>query len=237
MLATIEISRNTSIPITGRGREAQPQSSMQEILSRQPLRKLAPHEHLFHEGDRERSIYRIERGLVRLYKLLNDGRRQIISFRFPGDILGSDTLSEQYCSAEAVTEVTLRSLSREDAHRRMEKEPSFSSELIDLLSQELANTRSQITVLNRRSAIEKLAAFVLDLARRQTAKSAGGNQINLELTRTDIADFLGLTVETVSRNLTKLRQRKIIDLPHIHTLIILNKERLEELASGESEEW
>lgn len=210
--------------------------AIQDVLSRQPLRRLAAHEHLFHEGDRERNIHRIECGLVRLYKLLNDGRRQIISFRYPGDVLGSDTLTEQCYSAEAVTDVTLRSLPRETAHRRMKDEPAFTSELIDLLSQELASTRSQISVLNRRSAIEKLAAFILDLWSRQVGKG-GGNRLTLELTRTDIADFLGLTIETVSRNLTKLRQRRIIDLSHIHTLIILDGERLKELATGDCESW
>jgi CRP/FNR family transcriptional regulator len=209
--------------------------AIQDVLSRQPLRRFAAHEHLFHEGDRERNIFRIERGLVRLYKLLNDGRRQIISFRYPGDVLGSDTLAEQCYSAEAVTDVTLRSLPREAAHRRMKDEPTFTSELIDLLSQELASTRSQISVLNRRSAIEKLAAFILDLWSRQVGK--GGDRLTLELTRTDIADFLGLTIETVSRNLTKLRQRRIIDLPHIHTLIILDGERLKGLATGDCESW
>jgi CRP-like cAMP-binding protein len=211
------------------------EGTIQDVLSRQPLRRLSAHEHLFHEGDRERNIFRIERGLVRLYKLLNDGRRQIISFRYPGDVLGSDSLTEQCYSAEAVTDVTLRSLPREAAHRRMKDEPTFTSELIDLLSQELASTRSQISVLNRRSAIEKLAAFILDLWSRQVGK--GGDRLTLELTRTDIADFLGLTIETVSRNLTKLRQRRIIDLPHIHTLIILDGERLKGLATGDCESW
>jgi CRP/FNR family transcriptional regulator len=234
MLALAEVNPTYSLP-SHRADRRRTEGGMQEILSRQPLRWFAPHEHLFHEGDRERNIYRIERGLVRLYKVLNDGRRQIISFRFPGDVLGSDTLSEQYCSAEAVTEVTLRSLPREAAHRRMKEEPGLTSELIDLLSEELANTRSQITVLNRRSAIEKLSAFVLDLWRRQS--TSGSNRVTLELSRTDIADFLGLTIETVSRNLTKLRQRRIIDLPQIHTLIILNQERLEELAAGDCEDW
>jgi CRP/FNR family transcriptional regulator len=238
MLALAETNTAKSSFSDARTADCRPsRGAMQEILSRQPLRRLAPHEHLFYEGDRKRNIYCIERGLVRLYKLLSDGRRQIISFRFPGDVLGSDTLTEQYCSAEAVTEVALRSLPRETAHHRMKEEPGLTSELIDLLSQELANTRSQITVLNRRSAIEKLAAFILDLWRRQSAKSNAGNRVTLELTRTDIADFLGLTIETVSRNLTKLRQRRIIDLPQVHRLIILDMERLEGLAIGGCEDW
>jgi CRP-like cAMP-binding protein len=238
MLAVAEMTSHSSFPVGRNPASQRPQpATMQDILSQQPQRRLAPHEHLFHEGDRESNIYRIERGLVRLYKLLNDGRRQIISFRFPGDVLGSDTLKEHYCSAEAVTEVTLRSLPRETAHRRMKEEPGFTSEIIELLSQELANTRSQITVLNRRSAIEKLAAFILDLWRRQPKQPGAAKLLTLELTRTDIADFLGLTIETVSRNLTKLRQRRIINLPQVHTLVILDLARLEELAAGECEDW
>jgi CRP-like cAMP-binding protein len=233
-LAETAASAGTFVPFPANRRRSG--GAIQDILSRQPLRRFNAHEHLFHEGDREGNIFRIERGLVRLYKLLNDGRRQIISFRYPGDVLGSDTLTEQFYSAEAVTDVTLRSLPREVAHRRMKDEPAFTSELIDLLSQELASTRSQISVLNRRSAIEKLAAFILDLWGRQVEKG-GGDRLTLELTRTDIADFLGLTIETVSRNLTKLRQRRIIDLRHIHTLIILDEDRLKELATGDCESW
>src|SRR5262245_40340846 len=105
MLTLAETSAPRSYSSPQKGNRSSSQGPMHEILSRQPLRRLSPHEHLFHEGDREGNIYRIERGLVRLYKLLKDRRRQIISFRYPGDVLGSDTLGEQYCSAEAVTEV------------------------------------------------------------------------------------------------------------------------------------
>jgi CRP-like cAMP-binding protein len=106
-----------------------------------------------------------------------------------------------------------------------------------LLSSELANTRSQITVLHRRSAIEKLSAFILDLFQRNGAAAGVRNRVALELSRTDIADFLGLTIETVSRNLTKLRKRGIIDLPEVHTLLVLDRQRLEDLAAGDCTSW
>jgi CRP-like cAMP-binding protein len=110
----------------------------------------------------------------------------------------------------------------------------MSRAFIELLSAELAELRSQIAILNRRSAIEKLAALLRDLWRRTGRR---GEKLQLELSRTDMADFLGLTIETVSRNLTKLRKRRIIDLPQTHTLVILDMERLERLAAGDCEGW
>lgn len=204
-----------------------------EMLSCQSLRSLEPQQHLFHQGDRDHKIYKIESGLLRLYRVLSDGRRQIISLRFAGDILGFEAAAERHCSAEAVTHVTLRSLERNSAYRRMRDDPALAPQLLSLLSQELENAQSQIAVLNRRSAIEKLAAFILELYRRQGETRT----VDIPLSRTDIADFLGLTIETVSRNLTKLRVRRIIELPQVHKLVITNLECLEALAAGECESW
>jgi len=169
--------------------------------------------------------------------MLGDGRRQIISFRFPGDILGFETSSERYCSAEAVTHVKLRGLHQDHAYRKLKDKPWLAPQLLSLLSRELENTRNQIALLNRRSAIEKLAAFILELRRRTSSSKLPSLEIDLQLSRTDIADFLGLTIETVSRNLTKLRTKRIIRLPTVHTLVILDVDRLEHLAAGECDGW
>lgn len=204
-----------------------------EILSDQASRKLDPGQHLFHQGDDDRNIYKIESGLVRVYRILSDGRRQIISLRFAGDVLGFETAAERQCSAEAITPVKVRSLDENSTYRRLRDEPALAPQLVSLLSQELENARGQIAVLNRRSAIEKLAAFILELHRRQGECGI----VEIPLSRTDIADFLGLTIETVSRNLTKLRTRRIIELPRIHSLVIIDLERLEALADGGCEDW
>jgi CRP-like cAMP-binding protein len=192
------------------------------------LRQLKPHQHAFYEGDPESHVYRISDGIVRLYKLLGDGRRQIISFRFPGDLIGFEPDEERSYSAEAVTDVTLQCLPASVAHRRVREEAQYSSELLGILSAELAEARHQLVVLNRRSALEKVAAFILDLCRRK-----GQSRLKLELGRGDMADFLGLTIETVSRTLTKLRRQKVIDLPQAHLLLVLDMERLEGFADGE----
>lgn len=207
--------------------------TFEEMLSSQSYRTLDPGQYLFHQGDDDRNIYKIESGLVRLYRILSDGRRQIISLRFAGDILGFEATAERQCSAEAITPVRVRSLDESSTYRRLRDDPALAPQLLSLLSLELESARGQIVVLNRRSAIEKLAAFILELHRRQGKCGT----VDISMSRTDIADFLGLTVETVSRNLTKLRTRRIIELPRAHSLIVVDIDCLEELAAGECEDW
>ena len=234
MLALVANSRPThAVPTSFIGDTCRDATTFDEMLSDQSSRTLEPGQHLFHQGDDDRNIYKIESGLVRLYRVLNDGRRQIISFRFAGDILGFEAGTKRHCGAEAVTPVKVRSLDQNSAYRRLRDEPALAPQLVSLLSQELENARGQIAVLNRRSAIEKLAAFILELHRRQGECGT----VEIPLSRTDIADFLGLTIETVSRNLTKLRTKRIIELPRIHSLVIVDLERLEALADGECENW
>jgi CRP-like cAMP-binding protein len=220
-------------PVMGLRESSRHLRTFDEILSCEMLRKLDPHQHLFHQGDDDNKIYKIEFGLVKLYRILSDGRRQIISLRFAGDILGLESASERHCSAEAITHVKFRSLDQSCAYRRLRDEPAMAPQFVSLLSREIENARSQIAVLNRRSAIEKLSAFILELHRRQNETDT----IRLDLSRSDIADFLGLTIETVSRNLTKLKVKRIIQLPEIHELVILDIDRLETLAAGDGGEW
>ena len=105
------------------------------LLEEGNIRHLAAHEHAFFEGDTESHIYRIEAGLMRLYRSLADGRRQIIAFRSAGDVIGIGSHGKQFCSAEAVTTVTLRSLPLSVAHRRIREDPFFQSEYVKSIDQ------------------------------------------------------------------------------------------------------
>src|SRR5262245_10030512 len=125
------------------------------------MRHLEPHEHAFYEGDAQTHIYRIKSGMMRLYRLLADGRRQVIAFRLPGHLIGLGEQETQFCSAEALTEVVLQCVPLSIVYRRMQEEPQFGSELVRCLAVELAETRNQVAFLNRRSALEKLATFIL----------------------------------------------------------------------------
>ena len=209
----------------------QPRRRPNGLLDDGSIRHLAVSEHAFFEGDRESHIYRIEEGLIRLYRLLADGRRQIIGFRSAGHVIGIGSHGEQFCSAEAVTAVTLRALPLSVAGRRMHEEPRYHAEFVNILTDELAEARRQLAVLNHRSALEKVAAFIVDHFRR----SGSSGPVELQVSRNDMADFLGLTIETVSRTLTKLRNQRVIEIPQAQSIRILDIARLDELADGNFE--
>lgn len=209
----------------------QPRRRPNGLLDDGSIRHLAAGKHAFFEGDRESHLYRIEEGLMRLYRLLADGRRQIIAFRSAGHVIGIGSHGEQFCSAEAVAPATLRALPLSVAGRRMHEEPRFQAEFVNILAGELAEARRQLALLNRRSALEKVAAFIVDQFRR----AGSSRQVELQVSRNDMADFLGLTIETVSRTLTKLRNQFVIEIPQAHSIRILDIDRLEELADGNFE--
>jgi CRP-like cAMP-binding protein len=194
------------------------------------MRDLKPHEHAFYEGDAQTHIYGIKHGMMQLYRLLADGRRQVIAFRLPGHLIGLGDQQTQFCSAEALTEVVLQCVPLSIVYRRMQEEPRFGSELVRCLAMELSETRNQVAILNQRSALEKLATFILGFL------TWSGEDTNLELElhmrREDIADYLGLTVETVSRSFAKLKTQGVVSLPRSQTIVIHDIGRLIALAAG-----
>jgi CRP/FNR family transcriptional regulator len=233
MLALSESVDRSVYPLISLPDHVRPSNTVQDLLSRQPLRRFSGDEHLFYEEDAARNTYRIESGIVALYKILGNGRRQIMSLRFAGDIVGLDAATSRHCGAMALSPVIARSVTQNMIERLVDGRPEAASEIIDLMAAELESTRRQITLLNRRSALEKLAAFILELDQRQAARPPRRGLVSVPMSRTDIADFLGLTIETVSRNLTKLKLRKIIRLPDIHTIVITDRAELMCLAEGD----
>jgi CRP-like cAMP-binding protein len=201
------------------------------------MRHLEPHEHAFYEGDAHTHIYRIKSGMMRLYRLLADGRRQVIAFRLPGHLIGLGEHETQFCSAEALTEVVLQCVPLSIVYRRMQEEPRFGSELVRCLAVELAETRNQVAFLNRRSALEKLATFILGFL-TWTGEDTK-LELELHMGREDIADYLGLTVETVSRSFAKLKAQGVVSLPRAQTIIIHDIGRLIALAAGafKDDDW
>jgi CRP/FNR family transcriptional regulator len=194
------------------------------------VRRLAAKEHVFCEGDARTQVFRIEEGVVAVYKTLADGRRQIIDFAYPGDLIGLGVLGEHVLSAQATCPAKVRCLSAPALERMAEADAGLALKLYKSVCQELAAARSLLVSVGQRSAMERVAAFLVDLHRR-TATS-GSTTIVLSMRRSDIADLLGLTIETVSRTITKLREMGVIDIEQGGTRVNLRDfSRLAELAN------
>lgn len=206
-----------------------PQRPLEERLSQGTVRRVEPKEDIYCEGDPRAYVFQVEQGVVAIYKTLADGRRQIIDFAYPGDIIGLGTLREHVLSAQAVCAVKVRCLSASALERAAENDANLAVKLYKAVSQELAATRHLLVTLGQGSAIERLATFLLTLHRRLGEPESGA--VTLAMRRSDIGDLLGLTIETVSRTLAKLRAMGVIKLEQGgNTVHIRDFERLEELA-------
>jgi CRP/FNR family transcriptional regulator len=205
------------------------QRPLEDRLSQGTVRRVESKEDIYCEGDPRTYVFQVEQGVVAIYKTLADGRRQIIDFAYPGDIIGLGTLREHVLSAQAVCAVKVRCLSASALERAAEGDANLAVKLYKAVSQELAATRHLLVTLGQGSAIERVATFLLTLHRR--LGEPGSETVTLAMRRSDIGDLLGLTIETVSRTLAKLRAMGIIKLAQGGTTVhIRDFERLEELA-------
>ena len=198
------------------------------------IRTLRAHEPLIFEGDDAEAVYEVLEGVVRVYKLYVDGRRQIISFAFPGDIvgLGQERTYSFGCDALAVSRV--RVVPKGNLLRMVRERPEYGAKVLDVAFRELSAARDLSMVLCRKSAIEKVASFLCSLAERRRSLGPTG-MMSLPMTRSDIADYLGLSIETVSRNITKLRVKRIISLPRAGLVLIHDMDRLKRIGDCETD--
>ena len=195
--------------------------------------KLGRGQTLFHEGDPATRVFTLTAGCLKLYKLLADGRRHVAGFMFPGDFLGISVDDEHAFTAEALEDARLCSFSRSRFDDFVEDHPAMEHELYRLAAHELAAAQQQLVLLGRKTATERLASFLLLLGRRGELKTGERPTIvDLPMGRSDIADYLGLTKETVSRVLSALRGDRFIRLLTLNRLEILDRERLERLAES-----
>ena len=196
------------------------------------IQSAAPREDIFLDGDDARNVFEVVEGIVCAYRILPDGERHIVSFYFPGDMIGNCNLGTYSYSAQALTPVRLRRIPRSVIERSMAQRPELAQRFLRLAALELAATRDHLLCLAAKSADAKLAAFLLALSRRNEEQGEDPNQIRLPMTRLDIADYLGLTIETVSRTLSKFRRNGLIDLPRATLVVLKNPDRLASLADA-----
>ena len=193
------------------------------------IRSYNAQEPVFCEGDDAGFLYEVIEGVVCNSRLLADGRRHVISFCYPGDLIGLGQEDQFRFSCDAVSPARLRSIPTNAILSAIKDRPELGEKLLQSAATQLAALHDHSVMLGCKSAIEKVTSFLLTIARQDS----GADEIHLPMTRTDIADYLGLTVETVSRNLTKLRLQGVIDMPEPHTVMMRDPDRLEGLANGD----
>lgn len=185
---------------------------------------------LFQEGDRAEFVYRVVSGTVRLCRHTPDGRRHIADFVMGGDLLGSLGEGEQSFTAEAVSDVVCVAYPRMHFDRLSERDPRFRANVLRHLSGSLMAAQLHTFVLGCQSAKERLASFIVRMAERTGAMDEG--RVELAMGRQDIADHLGLTIETICRAVTALKNEDVIAVPNTHQLVLRNVDALFDLASG-----
>ena len=179
---------------------------------------------IFGEDEPADFLYKVVSGCVRTYKILSDGRRQIGGFYLPGEIFGLEFGADYTLSAEAIADTKVLVIKRSALNGLAERDPAIGRELFSLTGREVRRVQNRILLLIE-SAQERVAGFLLEMADRVCT----GNAIELPMSRQDIADYLGLTIETVSRTLTQLQAQRLIALSTCRKVRFLDREALEDL--------
>ena len=194
--------------------------------------RLKPGEFLFFEGDEVDWVYQVTSGVVRLTRLLEDGRRQVIAFGYPGDIIGFPADGLHHSDCESLTDARLQPF-RLSALESPEDDPALHAGLLQAALREISAMQDHFMMLGRKSASEKLASFLCVLTKRFGEDLGAYRQVTLPMSRSDIADFLGLTTETVCRTFSQMRKNEIIAIDNNHTIIVLNPKALLDLSLGD----
>ena len=187
--------------------------------------RLKPGAYLYFEGDEVEWLYQVTSGVLRLTRLLADGRRQVIAFGYPGDIIGFPSSWVHLTDCEALTAAQLQPF-RRSALENGEGDPKLHNALLQAALREISEMQDHFMMLGRKSASEKVASFLCVLAERFGTDLGVYRSVTLPMSRSDIADFLGLTTETVSRTFTQLRKAEIITIDNIHTVVIQRPDAL-----------
>ncbi len=194
------------------------------------IKTIAAGSMIFCEGDDSQFVYEIIDGVVRTSKYLCDGRRQVISFGYPGDLIGISHDCHYHSDCDAVSDVKVRVHRKNACNAGAISDPVYCEKLLRQTAAEVNSMQEHFMMLGRKSALEKVASFLNVLVQRVGTKEPGQVCFDLPMSRADIGDFLGLTIETVSRAFTRLRKSGVIELPNPHRVCVLQSDVLADLA-------
>lgn len=232
---------NSDIPVVCRSCEARHQGicgalSPEQLLSlsKQTTRKtLPPGTSILNDSDEIRTYSNIMSGVAKLTKTLPDGRQQIVGLQFAPDLIGRPFKTESAIDAEAATDLTVCAFPKTALDRMIKETPELEHRLLEQALNELDEARQWMVTLGRKTASEKVASFLWLIATHANPGNVNAGKtvvFDLPLTRADIADFLGLTIETVSRQITKLRKENVITIENNRHVTVHDLARLERRA-------
>ena len=182
-------------------------------------------EEIYGEGEPSEYVYQVIRGAVRTHKLLSDGRRQIGAFHLAGDVFGLDPGTAHRLTAEAITDTTVRLVKRRSLEAAAGSNVRVAHNLWTMTAGELRHAEDHMLLLGRKTAMEKVATFLLEMDRRL----AKAGMMALPMCRRDIGDYLGLTLETVSRALSQLNDQGILVFSSARQIVLRNRQRLADM--------
>jgi CRP/FNR family transcriptional regulator len=217
------------------GEAAKTGRSLSSVFHLSALEPVAAGKALCWEGDAAKHLFQVVEGVVRLQRIIGEGRRVITGFHFAGEIVGAFLQGDFLFTAEAVTDCKIRRVSRKTFQDEVARSDALRPEYIALLCHETAAAHDQMVLLSKKNAEERLCSFIATLAARPGAQPRPG-LLRVPMNRQDIADYLGLTIETVSRTITKLSQRNVVVPEGRHDLRILSMGKLIQL-SGNADDF
>jgi CRP/FNR family transcriptional regulator len=206
---------------------------LDDIIQRsKPLQKS---QHLYREGDDFQSVYAVRSGTLKAYKTTDDGREQVTGFYFPGEILGMDGISNNAhaSSAKALETVAVCEIPFTSLEKLSTLMPNLQRHFFQLMSHEITEDQQLITLLSKNSADERVASLMLSISTRNARRKLSSTQFRLPMSRVDIGNYLGLTVETVSRVFSRMQKMDIllVDNKEIEILDINNLRKMANLSA------
>ena len=207
-------------------RAAAPSQALSDVLDRLGVRSaFAKDAEIYAQEDDVEFLYRVVEGVVRTMRLTSDGRRQVGEFYYAGDLFGLELGPDHQFTAEALTDCRIQSV-RRSAVRALAGDRELDRAILEATRRELQRVQEHVLLLGRKSAREKVAGFLLGLAHNHSDES-----VQLLMARQDMADYLGLTIETVSRMLTQLQGEAIVEFPELRRFRVTRWDALEDLAA------
>ena len=203
---------------------------LDDIIQRtKPLQKS---EHLYREGDNFRSVYAVRSGSLKAYKTTDDGREQVTGFYFPGEILGMDGISNNThaSSAKSLETAAICEIPFSSLEKLSTLMPNLQRHFFQLMSREITEDQQLITLLSKNSADERVAALMLSISSRNARRKLSSTQFRLPMSRVDIGNYLGLTVETVSRVFSRMQKMDILQVDN-KEIEILDLQGLQKMAN------